>query len=54
MEDIPDTDCRHTKKAGEGSEKKNFGKYHDFHVQGDTVWLVEVFENSQKDTSWNR
>ena len=22
MEDITDTDCRHTKKAGEGSEKK--------------------------------
>ena len=23
MEDITDADCRHTKKVGEGSEKKN-------------------------------
>ena len=54
MEDITDTDCRHTKKSWGRLGEKNFGKYHDFYVQGDTVWLVEVFENSQKNTSWNR
>ena len=40
MEDITDADYGHA-----NFQIKNLGEYHDFHVQGDTLLLANVFEN---------
>ena len=45
MEDITDTDYRHTNKVFEEFKLKNLGEYHDLYVQSDTLLLADVFEN---------
>ena len=45
MEDITDSDYEHAKRVFKYFEIKNIGKYHDFHVQSDTLLLADVFEN---------
>ena len=45
MEDIADTDYRHANKVFKEFELENLGKYHDLHVQSDTLLLADVFEN---------
>ena len=43
MEDIIDVD--HTNIVGKGFEIKNSGKYHDLHVQNDTLFLTDAYNN---------
>ena len=43
MEDIIDAD--YTKIVCKDFEIKNFGKYHDFYVQNDTLLLADVYNN---------
>ena len=45
MEDIADVDYRHEKTVFEYLINKNLGDYHDLYLQGDTLWLADVFEN---------
>ena len=45
MEDITDANYLHENRVCKGFEIKNLGEYHDFHVQGDTLFLADVFEN---------
>ena len=45
MEDITDADYVHPKNVCKDFEIKNFGEYHDFYVQSDTLLLANVFEN---------
>ena len=45
MEDITDIDYRHRKTVFEYLIDKNFGDYHDWYVQSDTLLLEDVFEN---------
>ena len=45
MEDITDADYGHTKRVCKDFEIKNFGEYHDFYVQSDTLLLADVFKN---------
>ena len=44
-EDITDEDYTHVQKVWKVFEIKNFGEYHDLYVQGDTLFLADVFEN---------
>ena len=45
MEDITDANYLHANRVCKGFEIKNLGEYHDFHAQGDTLFLADVFEN---------
>ena len=45
MEDITDTDHMHASKVFKEFMLKNLGDYHDLHVQNDTLFLADVFEN---------
>ena len=45
MEDITDADYAHTKRFRKNFEINNFGEYHDFCVQSDTLLLADVFKN---------
>ena len=45
IEDIADVDYAHAKRVCRDFKTKNLGEYHDQYVQGDTLLLVEVFEN---------
>ena len=45
MEDITDTDYRHTNKVFKEFKLKNLGEYYDLYVQSDTLLLADVFEN---------
>ena len=45
VEDITDADYTHAKRVSKDFEIKNFGEYHDFYVQSDTLSLDDVFEN---------
>ena len=48
MEDITDADSAHAKKVCKDFEIKNFGGYHDFHVQSNILLLADVFGNFWK------
>ena len=39
----------HAKRVCNNFEKKNLGEYHDLYLQSDTLFLVDVFNNS-----WNK
>ena len=45
IEDITDADYAHAKRVCRDFEIKNLGEYHDLYVKGDTLLLVDVFEN---------
>ena len=45
MEDTTDVDYRHGKTVFEYHINKNLRDYHDLHVQSDTLFLADVFEN---------
>ena len=45
LEDITHKYYKHGQKVSEELKLKNFGDYHDFYVQSDTVLLIDVFEN---------
>ena len=45
MENITDADYAHPKRVCKDCEMKNFGEYHDLHVQSDTLLLADAFEN---------
>ena len=45
MEDITDANYAHSKGVCKDFEIKHLGEYHDMHVQGDPLLLVDVFEN---------
>ena len=47
MEDITDAGYMDTKIICKNLEIKNVGEYHDLYVQGNTLLLVNVFENFQ-------
>ena len=45
LEDITDPDYSHAKRVLKDFEIKNLRKYHDLYVQGNTLFLADVFEN---------
>ena len=45
IEDITDVDYKHAKIVFKNLINKNLGDYHDLHVQSDTLFLADVFEN---------
>ena len=45
MEDISDTDYKHTNNVFEKFDLNNLGDYHDLYVRSDTLLLADVFEN---------
>ena len=45
MKDITDVAHRHAKRVFKNLSNKNLGDYHDLHVQSDTLFLADVFEN---------
>ena len=45
IEDITDVDHMHGKRVYKDFEIKNWGEYHNFYVQSDTLLLGDVFEN---------
>ena len=47
IKDVTDADYVHVKRVCKYFEIKNLGKYHDLHVQRDTLLVVDVFENFQ-------
>ena len=47
MEDITDADYVHAKRNCKYFEIKNLGEHHDLYVQGNTLFLADVFENFQ-------
>ena len=47
MEDINDPDCVIAKRICKDFEIKNLGDCYDLHVQSDTLFLADVFENFQ-------
>ena len=44
MEDITDANYLHANRVCKGFEIKNLGEYHDFHAQGDTLFLADVLK----------
>ena len=48
MEDITDADYMHAKKVCKDFEIKNVGEYHDLYLKGDTLLLVDFFQNFRK------
>ena len=45
LEGITHKDYTHAQKIFEELKLKNVGDYHDFHVQNDTLFLADVFQN---------
>ena len=45
MEDIIDLNYAHVKRVCKDFEMKKLGKYHDLHVQSNTLLLADVFKN---------
>ena len=45
MEEITAADYMYGKRVCEESEIKNLEEYHDLNIKGDTLHLVDVFEN---------
>ena len=45
MENIDDIDYRHGNNVFKRFKLKNLGEYHDLYIQGDTLFLTDVFEN---------
>ena len=45
MEDTTDVNYRHAKRVIKNFDNNKLGDYHDLHVQSDTLWLADVFEN---------
>ena len=45
MEDITDANYVQAKRACKNFEIKNLGEYDDLHVQSNTLFLADVFEN---------
>ena len=45
LEGITHKDYTHAQKIFEELKLKNVGDYHDFHVQSDTLFLADVFQN---------
>ena len=45
MEDIIDGDYTHAKRVCKDFEMKKLGEYYNFHVQRNTILLVDVFNN---------
>ena len=45
MEDTTDVSYRHAKRVIKNFNNNNLRDYHDLHVQSDTLWLADVFEN---------
>ena len=45
MEDITDVDYVHAKRVCKDFKIKNLEECHDLYVQGDTLFLADVFEN---------
>ena len=45
MADFTDADYAHTKRVCKNFEMKILGKYHDLHVQSNTLLLAHVLEN---------
>ena len=45
MEDITVADYADGKKVCKDFKMKSLGKYHDLHVQSDTLLLADAFEN---------
>ena len=43
--DINDANYTLTKRVSKDFEIKNIGEYHDFHIQSDTLLLVDAFNN---------
>ena len=48
MEDFTNSDYARAKKNCKYFEIKNFGEYHDFYIQTNTLLLEDVYENLQK------
>ena len=48
MQDITDGDYMHVKRVWKDLEMKNFGEYHDLHLQSYTLLLADAFENFRK------
>ena len=44
MEDITDANYLHANRVCKGFEIKNLEEYHDFHAQGDTLFLADVLK----------
>ena len=45
LENISDGDYTHARKIWDVFDIKNLGKYHDLHVQSDTLLLADILEN---------
>ena len=45
LENISDGDYTHARKIWDVFDIKNLVKYHDFHVQSDTLLLADALEN---------
>ena len=48
MENITETDYRHSNNVFKTFKLNNLGDYHDLYVQSDTLLLADVFENFRK------
>ena len=48
MENISETDYRHSNNVFKTFKLNNLGDYHDLYVQSDTLLLADVFENFRK------
>ena len=47
MEEITDSDHRHTERVCKDFKIKHFDDYHDLFVQSNTLFLADMFENFQ-------
>ena len=47
METITDADYTHTKNVSKDFQIKNLREYHELYVQGNTLFLADVFVNFQ-------
>ena len=45
MEDISDTDCKHTINVFKKFNINNLADYHDLYVRSDMLLLADIFEN---------
>ena len=48
MENISETDYRHTNNVFKRFKLNNLDDYHELYVQSDTLLLADVFENFRK------
>ena len=53
MENITDTHYMHAKRFSNDFEIKSQGEYHDFYLKSDTLLLIDVFKNFQKNVCRN-